>query len=287
MNEQVSPGREVAQILQSSDFQVKVQQALPPSMSLDRFTRAVITAIQANPGIVEADKSSLYSSIVQSALAGLNLDGKEAALVVFNTNVGTKQSPRWIKKVQFMPMISGIIKRLGEAGVAVHSQVVCENDEFIFEQGDSPSITHRPTKLGQAKGAMIGAYAICKTKAGEIYREVMDKDQIEAVRRQSRAPDSLMWTQFESEGWRKTVIRRCAKRIPLYDQLAERTLDADDKTFTMDEDIPAVDPGSVVSTQQADTPKNGGARPAALQAVLDQGAADVVPTGEVVQEDIF
>jgi recombination protein RecT len=241
-----SPGAMVAQTLVSTEFQAKLKQALPKSISPDRFTRCVITAIQANPGIVEGDKSSLYSSIVQSAQAGLNLDGKEAALVIFNT----KQGDRWIKKVQFMPMVGGIIKRLGSAGVTVDSQVVYSNDTFDVEYGDNPRIVHKPPPFGTPRGDMVGAYSICKTRTGEVYREVMDRDQIEAVRSQSRAADSLMWTKFTSEAWRKTVLRRCAKRIPILDELAQRTMDADDSTFEFDQsDVPAVDPATVVAEQ--------------------------------------
>jgi recombinational DNA repair protein RecT len=86
----------------------------------------------------------------------------------------------------------------------------------------------------------------------------MDKEQIAAVRSQSRAADSLMWTKFASEAWRKTVLRRCAKRIPILDDLTNRTMDADDQSFEFAEsDIPSVDPASVVSEQSpAGTPQS-------------------------------
>jgi recombinational DNA repair protein RecT len=59
-----------------------------------------------------------------------------------------------------------------------------------------------------------------------------------------------MWTKFPSEAWRKTVLRRCAKRIPILDEMAQRTMEADDQTFEFDPtDVPAVDPQSVVADQ--------------------------------------
>jgi recombination protein RecT len=282
----------------SNDFQAKLKQALPKSISPDRFTRCVITAIQANPGIVEGEKSSLYSSIVQAAQAGINLDGKEGALVIFNT----KQGNNWVKKIQFMPMVGGIIKRLGAAGVTVDSQVVYANDTFDVEYGDNPRIVHKPPPFGQPRGEMIGAYAICKSRTGEVYREVMDADQIAAVRGQSRAGDSLMWTKFATEAWRKTVLRRCAKRIPILDELAQRTMDADDQTFDFPaDDLPAVDPGTVVAEQPqtpVETPKPR-SRPKALDAVVQsvqkppapvesENPAPVDrPIGAPIEEDMF
>jgi len=264
-----SPGALVAQTITSLEFKAKLTQALPKSISVDRFTRCVITAIQANPGIVDGDKSTLYSSIVQAAQAGLNLDGKEAALVIFNT----KQGNGYVKRVQFMPMVFGIIKCLGGAGVTVDSQVVYANDTFDVEYGDNPRIAHKPPKFGEDRGEMIGAYAICKTRGGEVYREVMDKAQIEAVRAQSRASDSLMWSKFASEAWRKTVLRRCAKRIPVLDDLTSRAMDADDQTFDMTDDIPAVDPATVVAEQPQAPPATTvtaapSKRPKSLDAVV-------------------
>jgi recombination protein RecT len=282
MNESVSPGRQVAAILESKEFTAKIKQALPEGLSLDRFTRATITAIQKNPAIVEGDKHSLYSSIAEAAAAGLHLDGKEAALVIYNTNVGSQDKPRWIKKVQYMPMIAGLIKNLGRAGVKVDSQVVYRNDVFVVDFGDSPSIDHSPPRFGEDRGEMIGAYAICTDRDGFKYREVMDKAQIEAVRKQSKAQNSLMWTQFASEAWRKTVLRRCAKRIPVIDPILKQTLDDDDRTFEMaDSDIPDHDPATVVSEQEvkpaAPVQANGTRRPKALAAVVEQHKADEAP----------
>lgn len=283
-DERASPGSQVVTVLKSDAFQKSIQQALPPGLSKDRFTRAAITAIQKTPSIVECDKNSLYSALVESAQCGLMCDGKQAALVSFNTNVGTRDKPRWIKKAQFMPMVGGIILNLGRVGATVDSQVVHANDEFMVEFGDDPKIIHHPAKLGTPRGDMIAAYAII-TKDGVKYREVMDKEQIEAVRKQSKAADSLMWTQFASEGWRKTVLRRCSKRVPIVDELVAKMMEADDKTFSFDDDeMPPVDPETVVASQgesenpeppEAAKPANG--RPRPLQEALAQHEREYGP----------
>ena len=70
----------------SKDFRAKLDTALPKGVDADRFTRMTITALQANPDLLEADKDSLYLAILQCAQTGLPPDGKQAALVVFNTN---------------------------------------------------------------------------------------------------------------------------------------------------------------------------------------------------------
>jgi recombination protein RecT len=222
----------VVATISSPEFKAKVATSLPKGIDLDRFTRMTMTAIQSKPELLEADKDSLYLAILQCAQTGLSPDGKESALVVFNTKVGNNQ---WVKKVQFMPMVTGIIKKLGEVGVKCDTNVVYENDLFDYEAGDDERITHKPAKLGTDRGLMIGCYAILRVQGIDTpYREVMSSADVEAVRRQSRAPDSLMWTQFASEGYRKTVLRRCAKRIPMkFEESLEATLNADNETFDM------------------------------------------------------
>lgn len=243
----------IVNTISSPEFKARVKTALPKNVDPDRFTRMTMTAIQGKPDLLEADKDSLYLAILQCAQTGLAPDGKEAALVVFNTNVGSKQNPRWVKQVQFMPMVAGVIKKLGELDVKCDAAVVYENDVFEYEEGDFPRIIHKPAKLGTERGVAIGAYAILRPKNGEPYREVMSSAEIEQVRQQSRAANSLMWTQFWGEGARKTVLRRCAKRIPMpFDDTVEKTLEADNATFEMAPEPvtePAADP-TVVATQE-------------------------------------
>jgi len=233
MSEQRRPNTQlVLASIAAPEFRAKVQASLPKGADPDRFTRMTITAIQNKPELLEADKESLYLAILQCAQTGLAPDGKESALTVFNTKVGNNQ---WVKKVQFMPMVTGIIKKLGEVDVKCDTNVVYENDIFEYEAGDNEHIRHVPTPLGQDKGMRIGCYAILRVKGIDTpYREVMSTEDVEAVRAQSRAPDSLMWTKFPGEAYRKTVLRRCAKRIPLkFDEALEATLNADNETFDM------------------------------------------------------
>ena len=262
MNQQhKNAGQVVLRSLVSADFQSKLSTSLPKGIDQDRFTRVTITALQKNPDVLQGDRNSLYLAVLACAQAGLEPDGKEAALVRFGP------------EVQFMPMVGGIIKRLGACGITADTQVVHANDLFDVEFGDAPAITHKPPKLGQERGAMIGAYAILRGPNGSVWREVMDAAQIEAVKNQSRAKNGLLWTKFESEAWRKTVLRRCAKRVAMpLDVLAERTLAADDASFDMNESItPAPGPESdptVVAEQQLDRAADEPKRPAGLAAVV-------------------
>jgi recombination protein RecT len=204
---------------------------LPSHIPLARFKRTIITAINSAPDLRYADRRSLFNACVKCAHDGLYPDGREAALVVFKTKVKDRNgNERTIDQVQYMPMIAGIRKRLRNSGevLSAIAEVVHRHDKFRYAQGEQPVIEHEPPPLDQDRGDMIGAYAIIKLTNGEVLREVMPKADIEKARKQSRAPNSLMWREFWGEGARKTVLRRCAKAAPVSSEL-ERLLARDDE----------------------------------------------------------
>lgn len=186
--------------------------ALPPQVPVERFMRVVLTAVNGNPDLMAADRRSLFEASMKAAQDGLLPDGRDGALVVFNTK---SRDGGWTKKVQWMPMIAGVLKKVRNSGelstIAAH--VVHENDRFVYILGDDEKIEHEPV-MGN-RGKVIAAYAIAKTKDGGIYREVMDVTEIERVRGVSRAKDSGPWKDWWSEMARKTVLRRLAKRLPM------------------------------------------------------------------------
>ncbi len=181
--------------------------ALPPQIPVEKFIRTTLTAVQMNPELLGADRRSLLGACMKAAQDGLLLDGREAAPVIFNTKEG--------KKVQYMPMVGGILKKIRNSGElsSISAQVVYDKDQFEYELGDNESITHKPF-LGSDRGKQIAVYAVAKTKDGAIYREVMSVSDVEKVRAASRAGKFGPWVDWWDEMAKKTVIRRMAKRLP-------------------------------------------------------------------------
>lgn len=252
MSEQKSTAVVVVQAIKSEEFQKKLATSLPKGISPDRFTRMTLNALQRNPDLLGADRDSLYLAILRAAETGLTPDGKKAAIVIFNTKVKRQGKEVWLPLAQFMPMVSGIVDALGEMGVFCDTEVVCANDAFEYEAGDAPKIMHKPAKLGQVRGDYIGTYAILR-KNTHTFREVMDTAQVEQVRAKSKSPNSLGWKDFWSEMARKTVLRRCAKRVPMtqedYEKV-EKLFAADDETFIFGEGSETQTDPSVVAEQR-------------------------------------
>jgi recombination protein RecT len=62
-----------------------IQMALPAHITPDKFQRTVLTAAAQNPDLLKADRQSLILACYKAAQDGLLPDGREAALVTFNT----------------------------------------------------------------------------------------------------------------------------------------------------------------------------------------------------------
>lgn len=207
---------------------------LPSTVSPARFKNTVIAAVRQDPSILQASMRTVMASVVCAAQDGLVPDGREGHIAVYNVNVAKKGQPdRWEKQAQWNPMAAGLRKRLRELdGIIANAEVVHEADKFVWHQGDEPRIEHEPARLGTDRGKMIGGYCIYKREDGTIlHREVMSCDQIEQTREQSKAKNSLMWTKFQSEGYRKSVLRRGVKTVPVSDQMREIIQRDDEANF--------------------------------------------------------
>lgn len=203
-------------------MQPEFASALPPQIPVEKFIRTTLTAVQMNPELLSADRRSLLGACMKAAQDGLLLDGREAAPVIFNTKDG--------KKVQYMPMVGGILKKIRNSGelASISANVVYDKDMFEYELGDDERIVHKPF-LGADRGQQLAVYAVAKTKDGAIYREVMSVADVEKVRAASRAGKFGPWADWWDEMAKKTVIRRMAKRLPSsadVDQVFESDNDA-------------------------------------------------------------
>lgn len=224
---QNDPGQEIAPrastfVADLDAYTPNLMQALPTHVSVDKFKRVLITAVSSNPDLLYANRRTLFTAAVKCASDGLLPDGRDAALVVYNTKIKHRDPntgldhERRIDAVQYLPMVAGIRKRMRNTGevLSAEAHVVYANDKFQYKLGDNGFIDHEPAGLDEEPGPPLGAYAVIKLKSGEVLRDVMRVRDIEVARNQGRAKDGLMWTRFWDEGARKTVLKRCAKAAP-------------------------------------------------------------------------
>lgn len=216
---------EQRQMTPAQEFRGQIQKmvpefssALPSHIKPEQFQRVAVTAIQNDPGLLQADRKSLFGSIMKAAQDGLLPDGREGALVIFRTKSGND----WIQKVQWMPMIGGILKKIRQSGelASITAQVVREGDEFDYWiDDDGEHLSHRPAFDSESEVRLV--YALAKTKDGAVYIEVMPRKDIEKVRAASKAKDNGPWVTWWEQMAKKSAMHRLAKRLPISSELVD------------------------------------------------------------------
>ena len=224
--------RQLAVVKRKNEVQQQegeLRKMLPASIPSDKFVRTVQTAITLNPDLAEADKNSVLTACMKAASDGLVLDGREAALTIYNVK---QKDGTWKKVAQYIPMVAGIIKRVRNSGevARLNAFVVYKNDLFHVSYGLEMSLKHEPNFTDP--GEPLGAYAVCLFKDGQTDFEFMSLKQIEGIRERSKSKDSGPWKTDWSEMARKTAIRRLSKRLPV-DSDMSRVVERIDEDYAL------------------------------------------------------
>lgn len=257
--------RSLVESIKHPSFQAQISASLPPGVSLERFTAVTIAAVTHNPDLMNADRQSLYNSIVKAAQDGLLPDGNDAVLNIYNTKISTNPD-KWVRKVQYQKMVGGILKLFEKAGIDAWADSIYENDLFdVWSDEQGQHYTHRPVRLGREKGPRIGAYAVAKRPgARSLIIQVMDMEDLEKVRNASKSPDKGPWKVWTDRMEQKSALHRLKKRVASVDPEAAKHLSQIDTEFDEEDQeehsAPPVQP----------VPTGNEARPKSLQSVIDQ-----------------
>ncbi len=200
--------------------------ALPPGLSVAYFTSTVMVAVTGNPKLLKADRRSLFESCLKAATDGLVPDGREGALVIYKTKSGSD----WIEKVQWLPMIRGVLKKLHQTNEIREIKVEAVREGDFFRSWTDTAGEHIEfEKAAPSKHPVLKYFAAVWLKAGGLYVEVMDNDEIAKVRAASKAAESGPWVTWFDEMAKKTVLKRLIKRLPITREIA--TVIAHDDEF--------------------------------------------------------
>lgn len=195
------------ELLAGDKFKEQVALALPKHMTPERFSRIALTALQRTPKLQDCTQASLFKCLLDLSAAGLEPDGRRAYLIPYGTECTLILS--------YMGLIE-LVRRSGDV-VSIRSELVCENDEFSWENG---KITHK-IDWRKPRGDMQAVYAEAVLKSGETQTATMTKDEVDAIRKRSRSGNNGPWVTDFNEMARKTSIRRLCKLLPLSSEIAE------------------------------------------------------------------
>jgi phage RecT family recombinase len=97
---------------------------------------------------------------------------------------------------------------------SLQSYLVYKGDKFEVILGAEPNVVHVPDMNGRRDAnSMTHAYCIAHHKTGPIQLEIMNREELETVRKASKQPDGPAWKYWPTEMYRKAPARRIAKRI--------------------------------------------------------------------------
>lgn len=206
----------------------QIEKALPSVITVDRFSRMALTAVSSNPQLANCTPVSFMGALMQAAQLGLepNTPLGQAYLIPFRN--------KGVDEVQFQLGYQGTIELAHRSGQfkSIEARVVHENDEFEYEYGLEPKLTHKPALKN--RGEAIAYYAVFKLTNGGFGFEVMSKEDIDNhARKYSKSFNSSFspWkTSYDSMA-KKTLIKQVLKYAPISVEFA-REISTDEKIKT-------------------------------------------------------
>jgi recombination protein RecT len=265
------------ELLEKSKGQLEV--ALAGSIPADKFLRVAITNIQNTPKLLECTQVSVLGAIMEAAQLGLSLDQSlgEASIVPFK-NVA-----------KMIPGYRGLIKLACESGHISHMQarIFYKNEydsgNFQWEEGTNPSIHHIPMPPSE-RGEPMGVYSVAKLSDGGTSSDLMWAEDIERI--MNSAPGAKFadsaWKTSPAEMWRKSVVRRHIKYMPLSPKM-QRAVSAAVKDEYFDAgiipDVPLTAPKPTIAIEEGEKVAEASDAPIQEERSSSKGSKQQKPKG--------
>jgi len=169
------------------------------------------TTIIQNPTLQQCTLPSIIKAASQSASLDLDLDVRGLAYLVPYKNKGTLEA-------QFQIGYLGLIELAYRSGKvkAISAHVIRESEKNVvaIERVDGQYTVVHPFSYIKPDGEIVAVYATAIVEGVDPQTIVMRADEVENLRKKSKAPNSPAWTQHPEAMYRKTAIRQLAKFLP-------------------------------------------------------------------------
>lgn len=210
-----------------------VSNVLPADFNKARFVQNTLALLNDNPELAKYGQTQILSGLTKGAFLGLDFMSKECYLIPYGSKLEYQTSYKGDVKLARKYSTKAIRK--------IEAEIVREGDDFQYGTIDGKT-TYRfnPKPFNSAK--IIGAFAVCVYEDGDLTLEMMSLADLENTRSASRAKNSPAWSKFTGEMYKKTVLRRLCKRIPI--------------DFETPEQVKAFDAGMEIETDTAEIVKN-------------------------------
>jgi len=215
MSNQLATKNDMKSLLLGDQFKDQIKLSLPKHLTPDRFCRIAITALTRTPKLQECTQESFFKCLLDLSSMGLEPDGRRAYLIPYGKECTLIVSYMGLAELVYN---SGTVSKL-------HADVVCEHDQFLYDKG---VVKQHLIDFKKDRGKVYAVYAECTFKDGMERADVMSVQDIEAVRKRSKAANNGPWVTDWSEMSKKTVFRRLSKWLPLSPEIREKIEKDDD-----------------------------------------------------------
>lgn len=212
-----------------------VKEALPKDFNRARFLQNTVAVIKANPDLQKYNSTELLTCCLQASYLGLDFMSKEAWLVPYSGHVqfqmGYKGACKFVKKYSIRPLSD------------VYAKEVRKGDDFEYGIKDGkPYLDWKPLPFNG--GETVGVFAIAQFEDGGMLYEVMSKEEVDKIRRRSRASSNGPWVTDYGEMAKKTVLKKLCKNIETdFDNVEQREAwEADNAEYQSTAPAETVDP---------------------------------------------
>lgn len=268
-------------LMATPEFQKTVLANLP--INEMEFRKSLFLTIKSNSkfenGSIPIKK--IMEGVIRAGRDGLICDGREAALVPYG------------QELQYIQMVSGLIKMAFNSGkiTSINSEVVYDNDEFDYQQGDKAFINYKKLLRGN-RGERYAAFAIIELKGGGVIRRIMTKDEIERIRIEfsaaggdAKSGPKGIWLKHPDAQWEKTVLRTALKKAPLSSE-EQALLQSGDDDIKLDPIDPNPPTPPVTPTAPPETSKTNAAEKLKNKAEGKTGTPPPAGDSDVVDAEV-
>lgn len=211
------------QWLQSDSLQAELAKVLPSHMRPERMLRIATTCLTRVPKLADCTPQSFIECLLMLSQWGLEPDGRHAHLIPYKTHCTLILD---YKGMVLLAYRSGMVKSL-------HADVVRTGDLFRYSMGivleHVPWAFRTDADRPASAGDVIAAYATATLLGGVTKCEAMAREEVDAIRKRSRASSDGPWVTDWAEMAKKTAFRRLCKWIPLSAEM-HSAIDADGDT---------------------------------------------------------
>ena len=195
--------------LKSPALIAEIGKAMPQHCSPERMARAALTAITKVPKLADCTEASFFQCLLNLSQWGLEPDGRRAHLIPYG-NVCTLIID--YKGYVELAYRSGVVK-------SIHADVVRDGDIFDFDRGTvarhTPWFLRRDPDKPKEPGQIYAVYCFVELAHGAEKSEVLSRDEVEKIRKRSKAGNNGPWVTDWEEMAKKTAFRRVSKWLPL------------------------------------------------------------------------